>query len=58
MRKVLREIQNGKFAREWIAENAAGAPNYQRLLQADYDHPIEKVGEKLRARMPWLKDSR
>jgi ketol-acid reductoisomerase len=58
MRKVLKEIRTGRFAREWIAENAAGNRNYKRLLQADYDHPIEKVGEKLRARMPWLKDSR
>ena len=58
MRKVLKEIQKGRFAREWIAENAAGARNYKRLLKADYNHPIEKVGEKLRARMPWLKDSR
>jgi ketol-acid reductoisomerase len=58
MRKILKEIQNGKFARQWIEENESGAKNYRRLLKADLKHPIEKVGEKLRARMPWLKEAR
>ena len=58
MRKILREIQTGKFARQWIAENKAGAVNYKAMLKADMDHPIERVGEKLRARMPWLQESR
>ena len=55
MRTVLREIQDGTFAREWTAEYAAGLPNYKRYKQADLDHQIEKVGAALRARMPWLK---
>ncbi len=58
MRKILKEIQSGKFAREWIHENETGAKNYRRLLKADMRHPIERVGEKLRARMPWLKEAR
>jgi len=58
MRKILKEIQTGKFARQWIAENASGAKNYRRMLEQDMDHQIERVGEKLRARMPWLKDAR
>ena len=58
MGKILKDIQKGKFAKEWIAENKAGKPEYNRLMQADLDHPIEKVGAALRARMPWLNDKR
>jgi ketol-acid reductoisomerase len=58
MRKILKEIQNGKFARQWIRESESGAKNFRRLLKADLRHPIERVGEKLRARMPWLKGAR
>lgn len=58
MQKVLKEVQSGKFAREWIAENAAGRPNYNRMMAQDLAHPIEKVGAALRARMPWLNDRR
>ncbi|MCS6947086.1 MAG: ketol-acid reductoisomerase [Steroidobacteraceae bacterium] len=54
MRAVLRDIQSGKFARRWIRENRTGRKQYQRMLQADLKHPIEKVGAALRARMPWL----
>lgn len=57
MRAVLREIQDGQFAREWIAEHKAGRANYQALKQKDLDHPIEEVGKRLRASMSWLKDS-
>jgi ketol-acid reductoisomerase len=58
MRKILKEIQSGKFARQWIGETKSGAKNYRSLLKQDLRHPIEKVGEKLRARMPWLKEAR
>ena len=58
MGRILKDIQKGKFAKEWIAENKAGKPEYNRLMQADLDHPIEKVGAALRARMPWLNDKR
>jgi len=54
MKKVLTEIQDGTFARQWIAEYAAGNANYRALKQADLDHPIEAVGKKLRANMKWL----
>jgi len=58
MRRILKEVQNGKFARQWIEESSSGSKNYQRLLKQDLHHPIERVGERLRARMPWLTDSR
>src|SRR5579863_2434174 len=58
MHKILKEIQSGKFARQWIRENAEGRPNYQRLLKEDVDRQIEKVGAGLRARMPWLNEKR
>ncbi|WP_339871531.1 ketol-acid reductoisomerase [uncultured Brevundimonas sp.] len=54
MREVLGEIQSGQFAREWIAENAAGKGRYDALVKADSDHPIEIVGAGLRERMAWL----
>ncbi len=55
MRKILKEIQKGKFAREWIKENEAGRPNFNRLLKEGDEHPIEKVGQQLREMMPWMK---
>jgi ketol-acid reductoisomerase len=58
MRKILKEIQSGKFARQWIGEHQSGAKNYKRLLKQDLRHPIERVGAKLRERMPWLKEAR
>ncbi|MDQ6645663.1 MAG: ketol-acid reductoisomerase [Pseudomonadota bacterium] len=54
MKDVLTDIQDGTFAKNWTEEYKAGLPNYKRLKQADLDHPIEKVGAKLRAQMPWL----
>jgi ketol-acid reductoisomerase len=54
MRSVLKDIQDGTFAKEWTAEYAAGLPNYKKFKQNDLDHSIEKVGASLRARMPWL----
>src|SRR6185295_11613094 len=55
MRQMLAEIQNGTYAKAWIAENAAGRPNFNRLREADRNHPIEQVGVRLRALMPFLK---
>ncbi|MBP7216768.1 MAG: ketol-acid reductoisomerase [Candidatus Omnitrophica bacterium] len=55
MKKMLKEIQTGKFAREWIKENEAGRPNFNRLMQEGDNHPIEKVGKQLREMMPWMK---
>jgi ketol-acid reductoisomerase len=56
MRKVLKEVQDGTFAKQWIEENKAGQPNYKRLLQEDLDQGIEKVGKTLRGRMSWLQE--
>jgi len=58
MRKVLKEVQSGKFARQWIKENQSGKANYQKLLADDMNRQIEKVGASLRARMPWLNEKR
>jgi ketol-acid reductoisomerase len=54
MREVLAEIQDGRFAREWVAEYAAGNPRYKALKQRDLEHPIEQVGAALREQMGWL----
>jgi len=54
MQEILDEIRDGTFARNWIAENKAGQPEYKRLMEADLKHPIEKVGADLRSRMDWL----
>jgi ketol-acid reductoisomerase len=58
MKKILTEIQTGKFARQWIAENNGGRKKYNKLMKADYTHKIEKVGAKLRERMPWLQEEK
>jgi len=55
MRDILEEIQTGEFAREWILENQAGRPVYNALKNHSLQHPIELVGKKLRAMMPFLK---
>lgn len=55
MKEVLKDIQLGNFARDWILENQAGKPRYEQLLHADLNHPIEQTGRDLRARMSWLK---
>jgi ketol-acid reductoisomerase len=55
MREVLKDIQSGNFARDWILENQAGKPRYNAMLNADRNHPIEKTGAELRSRMAWLK---
>jgi len=55
MKKILKEIQTGKFAKEWIKENEKGRPVFNKLLKAGDNHKIEKVGRKLREMMPWMK---
>ncbi|MBO4237306.1 MULTISPECIES: ketol-acid reductoisomerase [Pseudonocardia] len=54
MQKILGEIQDGTFAREWVAEDEAGRGNYTKLQQQGAEHPIEQVGEKLRGLMSWV----
>jgi len=55
MKKILKEIQSGEFAREWILENQANRPVFNALRNKDLNHPVEQVGKQLRALMPWLK---
>jgi ketol-acid reductoisomerase len=54
MKKILREIQDGHFAREWILENRAGAPSFQAIRRRDQDLELEKVGRRLRKLMSWI----
>jgi ketol-acid reductoisomerase len=55
MRGLLKDIQTGEFAREWILENQAHRPVFNALTQKEREHPIETVGSKLRAMMSWLR---
>jgi ketol-acid reductoisomerase len=54
MRQLLKEIQDGTFARNWIKENEEGQPNFKKMREADRNHPIERVGGPLRKMMPFL----
>ena len=54
MRKILKEIQSGKFAKEWVAENEGGLAKFNQLRAEGAKHPIEEVGKELRAMMPFL----
>jgi ketol-acid reductoisomerase len=56
MKKILEEIQDGRFAKEWVKEHNDGLPKYKEYWQKDLKHPIEAVGKELRANMSWLKD--
>ena len=55
MKKILQEVQDGTFAREWILENQAGRPSFLALRKKDAEHPIEIVGKELRSMMSWIK---
>ncbi|MBU0759437.1 MAG: ketol-acid reductoisomerase, partial [Candidatus Omnitrophica bacterium] len=55
MKKILGEVQSGKFAEEWIKENENGRPLYNKLSKADDTHPVEVIGKKLRGMMDWIK---
>jgi ketol-acid reductoisomerase len=58
MRQALRDIQSGEYAKSFILENRAGAPTLNSRRRLTAEHPIEQVGEKLRAMMPWIKKNR
>ena len=58
MKKILSEIQNGEFAREWMGENRTGASVLKAKRRIARSHPIEEVGERLRGMMPWIKANR
>ena len=54
MREILKEVQDGRFAREWIAEHASGKPRMRTFKSEAQEHEIERVGEQLRSLMPWM----
>ena len=55
MKKVLSEIKDGSFARQWLLENKVGRPVYNARKRQDAEHMVEKVGAKLRKMMTWMK---
>jgi ketol-acid reductoisomerase len=57
MKRILGDIQSGRFARDWVLENNAGQPSFKAMRRAAAEHDIEKVGERLRAMMPWIKQN-
>ena len=56
MREILDDIQSGRFAREWVSENQAGAPSFKAMRRRAAEHEIEEVGAKLRGMMPWISE--
>jgi ketol-acid reductoisomerase len=54
MRQILAEIRDGSFAKKWVAENEAGCPNFLATRKREQSHPVEQLGPKLRAMMPFL----
>jgi ketol-acid reductoisomerase len=58
MKRILAEIQSGRFAREFVTENQAGAPTIKAMRRLSQAHQIEQVGEKLRGMMPWIQEKR
>ncbi len=54
MCEILKEVQNGEFAKEWILENQAGRPSFKALEKMEAEHLIEKVGKRIRSMMPWM----
>ena len=58
MKRLLAEIQDGTFASEWVSESRSGRKKFLALEQAGHNHPIEKVGKKLRAMMPWISEGK
>jgi ketol-acid reductoisomerase len=57
MKRILADIQSGRFAKEWVLENNAGQPSFKAMRRRAAEHDIEKVGERLRAMMPWIKQN-
>ena len=58
MKGILKDIQSGAFAKEWMKEAASGMPRFKQLREAGQKHPIETVGAQLRSMMPWMKKNR
>jgi ketol-acid reductoisomerase len=58
MKVILSEIQDGKFARDFITENQTGSVAFNAMRRRAAEHPVEEVGERLRGLMPWLQEKR
>jgi ketol-acid reductoisomerase len=58
MKRILADIQSGRFAKEWVLENKAGQTSFKAIRRQFAEHPIEQIGEKLRAMMPWIAKNR
>jgi ketol-acid reductoisomerase len=58
MKRVLDDIQSGRFARDWVLENAAGQASFKAMRRRGAEHPVEQIGAKLRAMMPWISQNR
>ena len=58
MKTILAEIQSGRFARDWMLENEVGQTSFKAMRRRAAEHPIEEVGERLRAMMPWISEDR
>jgi len=58
MRRILDDIQSGRFARDWVTECRAGQPSFKAMRRRHAEHPIEQVGTKLRAMMPWISENK
>ncbi len=58
MKRVLEDIQSGRFARDWVLENAAGQASFKASRRRGAEHPVEQIGAKLRAMMPWIAQNR
>jgi ketol-acid reductoisomerase len=54
MKRVLEDIQSGRFARDWVLECQAGQPSFKAMRRRGAEHPIEEIGAKLRGMMPWI----
>jgi ketol-acid reductoisomerase len=54
MKKVLSEIQDGTFAKDWLVENKVGRPHFNAKRRMESEHQVEKVGAELRKMMPWI----
>ncbi len=58
MKRILEEIQSGRFSREWMLENRVGQTSFKALRRREAEHPIEEVGQRLRAMMPWIAENK
>ena len=58
MKKILKEIQSGEFTKEWLSEHKSGQIKFKTMRKTEEEHPIEKVGEKLRTLMPWITENK